>query len=66
MQGNIISFYDNKQVAYKGFFIDDKVFDVGVAFDKKGNFDGFIDSDGNIINKEEGSRILAKKRLKNL
>jgi hypothetical protein len=66
MQGDTISFYDNKKVAYKGFFIDGKVFDVGVAFDKKGNFEGFVDSSGNIINKEKGSKILAKKRLKKL
>jgi hypothetical protein len=66
MQGHIISFYDNKNVAYKGFFKNNKIVDVGVAFDKKGNFEGFIDGGGNIINKEEGSKILAKKRLKNL
>lgn len=41
-------------------------FDMGVSFDKKGNFQGFVDGSENIINKEKGSKILAKKRLKNL
>jgi antitoxin component YwqK of YwqJK toxin-antitoxin module len=66
MQGDIISFYDNKQIAYKGFFKNDKIVDVGIAFDKKGNFEGFIDSNGDIVDREDGIKIIAKKRLKNL
>jgi len=66
MQGDIISFYDNKQIAYKGFFKDNSLIDVGLAFDKKGNFEGFVSNDGRLLDNQEGAKIIAKKRLKNL
>jgi hypothetical protein len=62
LKGAVISFYDNKQIAYKR---QDK-YNIGISFDKNGNFEGFVKNDGVLLDKQEGAKIIAKKRLKNL
>lgn len=62
LKGARISFYDNKQIAYKR----DDGDDIGFAYDENGNFEGFVKNDGTLLDKQEGMKIIAKKRLKNL
>ena len=65
-QGNITTFYEDKNICYKGCYKDGKLFGLGVSFNRNGSIECFIDYNGKTVSVEEGKKYLAKNRLKSL
>lgn len=61
--GDIVSFFENGIIAFKGKYKNDKLIDLGYSFNYEGKLQCFVADGGKTINLDEGRKILVSRRL---